>query len=125
MKPLTLIVLERAEEQMATFRANEPTKHDQWAIRPKQIQGRWFVRGPRRRRCLAGDCERPVRDGSYCPLHGARVRAGLPVDLDLYSVGEWYRTHASGRPRFGGSLYLGRSRTRKPTWAAEGNEGAD
>ncbi len=103
---LDLIVLTRAEEQLASISFRGPIKHDKWAIKPKEIQGRANTRANRwrRTRCLAGDCDRPVRDGAYCARHGARVRAGVPVDLELYSI----PVVKTGRPRFGGPLYLGR-----------------
>ena len=103
-----LVLVRRAEEQMRSLRMDEPVKHDGWSIKPTQYDGR-RDRVWRRERCLA--CDEPAWRGlSYCALHAGRIRAGLPVDADLYVITKAEQRRLSSGIRFGHGLSFGVSR---------------
>ncbi len=80
MTPLDLVVLRRADEQVANLRLVQHWERDSWDV----PAARRPPRKKSRARCLAGDCdERPVAFG-YCRRHIGKVRAG--VALDIYVV---------------------------------------
>jgi hypothetical protein len=110
---LDLIVLRRAEEQMAGPLPSE-SAWDGWRIRgpaPGRLGGHYHSRhdpAPKRP-CLAGDCARKVNHGGYCSMHWNRVIRGTPVDDENWRItyAEYLR-FAKGNPRFGGPIRLGR-----------------
>lgn len=111
MRLLAAIMLERAQEQMQGIPPDEG--HDPWRIGSAKDDfklGRLNGKGKewRRERCLAGDCTRLVRRGSYCAMHRDRVERGLPVDAEFWIITTAeYRRLSEGK-RFGGDLWLGR-----------------
>ena len=107
---LERVMVARADEQMARIDMAEPVKHDGWAIKPGEVQGRANGRhvGWRRERCLACGA-RTWRGSSYCQLHANRVRVGLPVDAEFYVITKAEAQRLSSRRRFGGPITLARS----------------
>lgn len=78
---LDRIVIARADEQVRDVAMREP--RDPWRLRGGQHAKRpkrW-----RRTRCLAGDCDRPVRHHSYCHVHWLRL--SVNGDVEGYTFG--------------------------------------
>lgn len=76
MTTLEAIQLRRADEQVRAERLGGYWERDSWDVPRSRIA----PEKPRRRPCLAGDCDRRVRSGGYCHMHGRRLARGLPVD---------------------------------------------
>ncbi len=94
MTPLNEIVLARAKTQLADLRldVDEP---DSWGparrrrcaecggkLSPRAVSPLCAecMRPAKRERCLAGDCDEPVRAYGYCARHRAHLRASGVVD---------------------------------------------
>ena len=104
ISPLEAIALRRADEQMGGINMGEPVKHDGWAIKPSDVQGRADGRGKGYRPAHCRACDRKATHGTYCKRHWARVRVGLPVDADLYTLTGEERRRLSSGIRFGGRI---------------------
>jgi hypothetical protein len=109
---LERIVLARADEQVSSVRLDEPTTHDPWAIKPSEVQGRANGKGKAWRPAHCRACEKPATHGSYCKRHWSRVRIGLPVDNELYSVTAAERRRLTSGPRLG--ILFGRAASSSP-----------
>lgn len=78
---LDRIVIARADEQAQAAagerfeRRHDRDGQDVVTKRASRSPSRW-----RRRRCLAGDCDRTVRWNGYCHVHGQRVARHGDVD---------------------------------------------
>jgi hypothetical protein len=70
------VQLVRADEQCAAVTRKK------WQREPDQRDVR-NTKGPQRRRrtrCLAGDCERPVRVRGYCHMHWMRISTAGTIE---------------------------------------------
>lgn len=111
MNSVEAIQLRRADEQMRAVRMDD-SSHDPWAIKPSEYQGRANGKGKgfRRATCLgcAAPREKSWRHASYCSRCLGRVRAGLPVDAELWTITTAELRRLSCGVRFGCGLSFGR-----------------
>lgn len=105
---LERIQIARAEEQMADIDMSEPVRHDGWAIKPTEYDGRADGKGKTYRPAHCRACDRKPTHGTYCKPHWDRIRRGLPVDADLYVITKAEVRRLSSGKRFGGGLWFGR-----------------
>lgn len=91
MTELEAVILRRAEEQVASVRGQgRAWERDSWDV----LSDRTPPQPPKRTRCLDGDCDQPVRVGSYCAMHAERIRATGVVD-GPFGISAWRKRKGS------------------------------